>query len=72
MRLNKAPEIMRYMGIKSRRSFRNKRKKGLPVYADRDNPGRVFAFTEEIDAWEKARAPRISTGLSSLNSVEHS
>jgi len=71
MRLNKAPEIMRYMGIKSRRAFRKQRKSGLPVYEDPTNSGRVFAFTEEIDAWEKARSPTISASVSSLKMGEH-
>ena len=63
MRVNGVLAIMQHLGYQCRkgvsyRMWRRLKAKKLPHYRDPDDNRRVFAFSEELDAWDKKRTNR--------------
>jgi hypothetical protein len=61
MRINGVLAIMQHLGYQCRkgvsyRMWRRLKAKKLPHYRDPDDERRVFAFSEELDVWDKRRA----------------
>ena len=71
MRINGVKCIMDYLGIKDRRTYRKKRKKGLPVHYDEDDPTRVWANSSELDGWDHQHSTHIPKNLSRGHSAVH-
>ena len=73
MRVNGVLAIMQHLGYQCRkgvsyRMWRRLKAKKLPHYRDPDDNRRVFAFSEELDAWDKKR----TNGKASVEKVARS
>jgi len=55
MRLNGVMAILRHLGYESRRCWGDLCREGLPHYRDRADHTRVWAMSEEVDAWDLTR-----------------
>ncbi|MEO7144500.1 MAG: hypothetical protein ABI165_13460, partial [Bryobacteraceae bacterium] len=55
-RLNSWREIARYLNVRPWTVRRLARTAGLPVRRSMPNDSAVFAYVEELDRWQKARA----------------
>ena len=65
MRLNRVARIMAHLGIVDWRTYRRMRELGAPIYRDPDDPRRVWADSDELDAWDRERCrPDPPSGVS--------
>ena len=55
MRLNGVKEIKRHLGVLSDHTFRRLKRLGMPLYRDPESDQRVWALTDELDAWDRER-----------------
>jgi hypothetical protein len=55
MRLNGVTAIMQHLGYKTAAAWKRLKRGNLPYYRDPDDPTHLWAFTEELDVWDRKR-----------------
>ena len=55
MRLNGVLAIMQHLGYNSTWPWKRLKGQGLPFYRDPKDPNHVWAFSDEVDTWDRKR-----------------